>query len=58
MVLKLQHDFKKGNNMIRRVVLHGMAVGGAEFDRGRSGKRLLEHNKDLYILVASTKLRP
>lgn len=57
MVLKFQHDLKKGNNMIRKVMLHGMTISGAEFNRRRSGKRLLEHNKDLYILVASTKLK-
>lgn len=43
--------------MIRRVILHGMTISGAEFDRRRPGKRLLEYNKDLYILVASTKLK-
>lgn len=42
--------------MIRRVMLHGMTISGAEFDR-RPGKRLLDYNKDVYILVASTKMK-
>lgn len=56
MLLKFRHDFNKGNNMIRRVMLHGMTISGAEFDR-RPGKRLLDYNKDVYILVASTKMK-